>query len=398
MKYYTTAKISDRISKTPEGFLLCIAVPVARSGELLYQPGELKGEDGNEVVKAGKDGVVRISRTAADIFDESTIASLEGKSVTINHPTDFVSPDNWKEVTVGHMQNVRPGKGADADKLLADFLIKDAAGIAMIEAGLREVSLGYSADYEQLEDGYGRQTNIVGNHVALVRRGRNGPEVAVRDSAPDNPQEVLSMKDKLLKLLGRAVDEAMPEAEAEVVDAVDPMEARIAKIEELLAKIVSSNEESADAEVESSEGEAELVGEPEVEEVIDEKAAAMDERLAAIEAALVKLSGEEAAPAAACDAETISRAEILAPGLKSKHLVKDSLAAFGKTEVGAQILSTFDGMPDEAKFRACAEVMKEKRAAQLAPTHDSFSSFAKGPMTPEKLNELNAARNSNKGA
>ena len=396
MKYYTTAKISDRISKTPEGFLLCVAVPVARSGELLYQPGELKGEDGNEVVKAGKDGVVRISRTAADIFDESTIASLEGKSVTINHPTDFVSPDNWKEVTVGHMQNVRPGKGADADKLLADFLIKDAAGIAMIEAGLREVSLGYSADYEQLEDGYGRQTNIVGNHVALVRRGRNGPEVAVRDSAPDNPQEVLSMKDKLLKLLGRAVDEAMPEAEAEVVDAVDPMEARIAKVEELLAKIVAAKEEPVAEEV--LDEEPELVEEPVVEEVVDEKAAAMDERLAAIEAALAKLVGDEEAPAVACDAETVSRAEILAPGLKSKHLVKDSLAAFGKTEVGAQIMSTFDGMPDEAKFRACAEVMKAKRAAQLAPTHDSFSSFAQGPMTPEKLNERNAARHSNKGA
>ena len=393
MRYYTAAQLSERISETPEGFLLCEGVPVARAGELLYAEGELTAEDGSDAIEA-KDGIIKVTRGTDDLFSPETIASFEGKPVTLNHPEDFVAPDNWREVAVGHMQNVREGEGEDADKLLADLLITDREAIYAIKSKtMREVSLGYDAEYEQLEPGKGKQTNIKGNHIALVRRGRNGPSVAIRDAAPDNQPRKQSMKDKLMKLLGRAVDEAMPDDVTADAKDQDPMEARLAKLEEMVGKLV---------EMEVSEEETET-------EVMDEKAKSLDERIAAMEAAIAKLiekpdgKVEEEAEAKdeckAMDAETITRAEILAPGLEaSPKLVSEALAVFGKTTDGAAILKTFDGLPEDAKFIAAAELVRTKRAANARPTFDSLPSMGSGPMTPEKMNQLNAERYGTKGA
>ena len=61
----------------------------------------------------------------------------------------------------------------------ADLAARTAA--ALTAQGVTEVSLGYDADYEQTAPGVGRQTNIIGNHVALVERGRCGPRCAIGD-------------------------------------------------------------------------------------------------------------------------------------------------------------------------------------------------------------------------
>jgi hypothetical protein len=124
-RFYSTAKLSERISETPEGFLICEGVPITRTGDLLYNPSETP-------ITAGK-GATVVSRTIADITDPETIASFEGKPVTINHPDDFVTPENWRELAVGTVQNVRPGEGEDADKLLADRLITDAEAISAVK-------------------------------------------------------------------------------------------------------------------------------------------------------------------------------------------------------------------------------------------------------------------------
>ena len=201
------------------------------------------------------------------------------------------------------------------------------------------------------------------------------------------------MKDKLMKLLGRAVDEAMPDDVTADAKDQDPMEARLAKLEEMVGKLVK---------MEVSEEETET-------EVMDEKAKSLDERIAAMEAAIAKLiekpdgKVEEEAEAKdeckAMDAETIARAEILAPGLEaSPKLVSEALAVFGKTTDGAAILKTFDGLPEDARFIAAAELVRTKRAANARPTFDSLPSMGSGPMTPEKMNQLNAERYGTKGA
>lgn len=177
----TTEQIGPKRAKTPEGFLLCIEVPIARTGEMLYSAGEIP-------LKAGDDNVIRVTRGPDELFKEEAIASYAGKPVVDDHPDEDVGPTNWKKLAIGIVLNPRRGVGDDSDVMLADLLITDASAIRDVEAGKREVSAGYDADYEQDGPGKGRQTNLLGNHVALVERGRCGPRCAIGDHQPKELQ------------------------------------------------------------------------------------------------------------------------------------------------------------------------------------------------------------------
>lgn len=176
-RFYTTEQLGPRQSLTPEGFLLCENVPIARLGTQLYSSEEIPVE--------GVGGRVTVHRVAEDVFRPETLASFQGKSVTVDHPDDWVTPGNWKELTVGTAQNIRRGDAGQEDLVIADLLITDEIAITKVRGGLREVSCGYDADYEQTAPGVGYQRNIVGNHVALVERGRAGPRCAIQDKEPE---------------------------------------------------------------------------------------------------------------------------------------------------------------------------------------------------------------------
>lgn len=184
-RWFAPERLSARQHMTPEGFLLCEAVPIARTGTLVYDESELVNDDG-PLVEGGTGGLVVIERNPDQVFRAETIASFEGKPVTLSHPDDFVSPSNWRELSMGITLNVRQGDDIESDLMLADLLITDSGAIEEVRSGLRQVSCGYDAEYEQLAVGRGRQTNIVGNHVALVERGRCGPRCAIGDSEVAN--------------------------------------------------------------------------------------------------------------------------------------------------------------------------------------------------------------------
>lgn len=171
--FYTTERISPRLEKTPEGFLVCKGVPVSRVGDFDYT--EL--ESGIN----GINGVAKITRSADELFRDETMRSFEGKPVVIGH-SSFVDPKNWKRRSIGVIQNVRRGEGDESSMLLADLLLTDDEGIRLVENGdLREVSCGYDAALVEDAPGRGHQTGIVGNHVALVPKGRCGDACKIRD-------------------------------------------------------------------------------------------------------------------------------------------------------------------------------------------------------------------------
>ena len=416
-RYYSTAKLSERISETPEGFLICEAVPITRAGDLLYNPSETP-------VTAG-DGPTVISRTVEDIHDPATIASFEGKPVTINHPDDFVTPDNWRELAVGIVQNVRPGEGEDEDKLLADLLITDFEAIQAVKSKrLREVSCGYEAEYVEEAPGRGRQEGIIGNHVALVTSGRCGSECAIFDHAPQKEKPPMSMKEKIMGIFGKALDEAMPEetppAGDKAVDygaALDAIMKRLDAIEAAMTK--TDGEKPADSEgemkPEDSDGEAQAAA-AETDHTPEEMTA-LESRLANIEKVLAKLAGLEAVEGEVeigdeeaeaevnvdmCkDADTIARAEILAPGIRKTADVKaKALKAAYATEEGKTVIDTllagkaFDAADKDLLFVGAAEMLKGVRRSNLQTrvSLDSLPGMKPGAMTPEKINEMNAAR------
>lgn len=178
LRYYTEESLGPNRSLTPEGFLVCRDVPIARTGTLLYGPGEVP-------IDPGPDKVITIARDPDEVFSPQSVASFEGKPVTNDHPPlgIKVDPTNWRQLAIGDVQNVRRGDGAILDDqfLYADMVIKDAAAIRDILDGKKEVSAGYDAEYEQLSPGRGRQLDIIGNHVALVDKGRCGPRCSIGD-------------------------------------------------------------------------------------------------------------------------------------------------------------------------------------------------------------------------
>ena len=184
MLYYAS-KISDNISKTPEGFLLCRNVPIARIGSQNYMVKELPALM-TVLVDFDQEDVVTVYREAEDVFAPSAMASFEGKPVINEHPenVDTVEPSNAAEYVKGTAQNIRRG----GDFVIADLLIYDAILISEIENGKRDVSCGYKCIYK-VRDKRICQTSIIGNHIAVVGSGRAGEEVSIRDESPDNIQQ-----------------------------------------------------------------------------------------------------------------------------------------------------------------------------------------------------------------
>lgn len=184
VQYYTAESLGPNRERTPEGFLICYDVPAARIGEMVYGPGEVPPELGT-----GHDGRVRVTRAAAEVFDPKSMASLNGKPVTDDHPPVDVDPKNWKYYTRGVVVNPRRGEGDAQDFLVVDLIVYDEETIRDIERGKREVSCGYDPTYLQLLDpstgepikGRGEQVDIRYNHLALVSAGRCGPYCAIGD-------------------------------------------------------------------------------------------------------------------------------------------------------------------------------------------------------------------------
>lgn len=174
---YTVAQVGRTQRITPEGFLLCEEVCIAKCDPMLYGAHELPKS-------IPKNGIVIVYREPDEVFTPESIASFEGKPIIITHGGGIITPDNIDEHGIGHMFNVRRGEGAQADRLFADLLITKRRGIEFVRGKPnREVSLGYSADYEQMEPGKARQVAILGNHLALVDVGRCGPTCAIGDAA-----------------------------------------------------------------------------------------------------------------------------------------------------------------------------------------------------------------------
>lgn len=210
LAYYGT-KISPHMTDTPEGYLVCHDVPIARTGDMVYRAGEL-GLEGDP------DRPVTVRRYAEDVFDPAAVASFEGKDVTAGHPAESVGPANHAAYSKGHVQNVR----REGEKLVADLLVKDAALISDIKNNvIREVSCGYLCSYEPEGDHY-RQGNIRGNHVAVVPRGRAGREVAIKDQAAQEAEKgrkhMSEFWKNFLTAFGMAAKDASPEELGTMVD------------------------------------------------------------------------------------------------------------------------------------------------------------------------------------
>lgn len=185
MKYFFKTRLGNTRYQLADGSVLFKDVPIGRTGEQIYGAEELPE------IEPDSQGLIVVRRTPEEVFSERAIASFEGMAVTIGHPKDFngniifVTPENWRQLANGHIQNVRRGSGEESDLLLADVIAKTIEAIQAVEDGNDEVSCGYDADYRQISPGIAEQSAITGNHLAFIPNGRAGPRCALGDSMPN---------------------------------------------------------------------------------------------------------------------------------------------------------------------------------------------------------------------
>lgn len=430
-EFHAPTPVGKTRSMTPEGFLLCEDVRIARIGKQKYTGNELTDkETGKPVVEPGPDGVVIIGREPDEVFRDETMKSFEGKDVTVEHPNEFVNPENYQRVTVGTTHNVHRGKGDDSDFLMADLLIKDKGAIEHVNRDMPQISCGYDSSYEQTEVGHGVQRNIVGNHVALVDRGRAGPRCSIRDSAYKPLEETkmatkVKIIDRLLSLLTAvktkdqaAVDKMLTEDEEQDPAGAESFGAMDAKIKDAVdrhmkdafdkymkderGKEKTSEEPGAESKETGKKAEKEEKGVKEAEDTIigAETLGKNPDMLGRV------WVGDSVSP---FTKEVIARAEILAPGIavptadavSQKVLKSFMLTALARASTvdatkdcikpflaAGQTLDSLTGREVMHVFTSAAEVQRVKNNAAFRPNAVKTVDFGK-PTSVEDIQNLN---------
>lgn len=370
IKQYYASKISDNIAETPEGYLLCLNVPISKAGEFVYFENEI-----DEFVP--KDGKFVVRRSNNILIAPKTAASFEGKPFTFKHPdSKVVNSKNWDVHLKGVVQNVRAEDGF----LIADIIVYDKEVSDMIISGeIREISCGYEAEYQQIDDGVLDTISMKGNHVSLLHAGRCGSECAVFDGAPQQKESNMSLKDKFFAAFNKAFDSAEGEpsdktvdtSETKVADA-DPMMV----IAEKLDMIVKMLEAMAKTEA------------TEPEEMAMDSAKQEDKEPAKVADAAIE-----------ADPQTLAMAEIIAPsvigsGSKDKVIQVALDHAYAQKQ-GKEVIDdllagrSFDeaAKKDKTLFVAAAKIIGAQRNSEMAhKAADQKPDYSN--MTPERLSQI----------
>lgn len=408
MRFYTHTRLSEHMSETPEGFLICHGVPIARVGQMEYGAGE------TPIKLADGEARVIITREADEVFAPMAVSSFEGQPMTVNHPADDVTPANWKLLAVGHAQDIRRGVGAESDLLLADLVITDAQAIALVRGGLREVSCGYDADYVQTAPGRGRQVNIRGNHIALVHRGRCGTRCRINDNREDAMPTKKRTIDKFLDWFkspegAKVLDaleaeeqtpqppEQQPDPKAPAADAPDELTALKTQLNELQIMVRQLMEKATPTDDEEQPAEPDVPADgPAPEKPKPEQP--KPER---------KTGDSRTVDVRTVDAETKARARILVPGLPVRDsdlmcaVQRTALATASARDAGVasvvtgalrgSTLDSCDCMTLDAAFLAASEVARAANNGKTADalTTASVKDFGK-TVTAADVNQMNA--------
>lgn len=246
---YDSVKFKATIDEN--GFLIDKPV-VARLGVQVYYM-----EDGR---------TVREFRPAEEVFKDESLASYQGKPMTLDHV--FVNSENAKEVVVGSVTGKAEPLGSS---VVAPIVVYDNTAIQEAMAGnAKELSVGYSAildetpgwgdpvtgeyvlksdgDQFDVPDGWQEfdaiQRDIKVNHLAMVYRGRAGIAKLNMDGEQENPYTTdvdINKEDKQemikIKLDGAQEFEVAPEIASHIEALNAKADTAIAERDALKAKV-----------------------------------------------------------------------------------------------------------------------------------------------------------------
>jgi hypothetical protein len=241
------------VERTPQGFLK-VSGFATRTGVFPY------------IDAAGK--IRRELRHPDHVFNPESMNTLKNAPVTLDHPPGLVTPENVKQYMKGYTTD---RVEVNRDLLDTDVIIADAETIVAVEDdNIRELSSGYTCDLDYTPGVYNGvpydciQKNIRYNHLAIVKRGRAGPEVRLRiDSAdavmkrdeapvaiPENPQPEDTQQMKTIVIGGEEI--SVPMAAASIIEDLleryDLLRGDVAKLKEQ-SEMKKNPEVKADADI-----------------------------------------------------------------------------------------------------------------------------------------------------
>lgn len=178
MKFLDRASVGS-VKETKEGYLVATA-RVARTGVQEYLAREL----GDIAIEAGfkPDDVVRVYRHPDEVFHKDSLASITRIPVTIGHPDEDVTADNWARLSVGEIGDAY---SIDGDWIVVNPMIKDSRGVNAARTTHQQVSMGYSAQITLPRPGLDadfEQRHIRYNHTGLVEKARAGDKARIGDA------------------------------------------------------------------------------------------------------------------------------------------------------------------------------------------------------------------------
>lgn len=241
MQLFDTVTL-DGIRRTQDGYLVADA-RVARTGIQLYTGKEVDPENKNGLRDKA---VVRVYRPEEEVFAKDAMNSYAHRPVTDDHPSEQVTADNWKQFSVGQTGGdvVR-----DGEFVRVPLVLMDAAVIAKVEGGKRELSMGYDTQLK-FQDGVtpggeqydAIQTNLRMNHLAVVSAARGGSHLKIGDDGKGKR----SMTTRTLMVDGLSVE--LADKDAQIVQrAIDGLNKQIADLQsaagEHKATLVQKDEE-----------------------------------------------------------------------------------------------------------------------------------------------------------
>lgn len=171
---YDRAEIKPGWEETPEGYLR-IPATFSRAGLQRY-----RRADGSTAVEY---------RPEEEVSRKDALLSLANLPVTLEHPPELLTPETCTQYQRGFSGSHVEYRSPFATGFVT---ITDRDAIDAVKRGdAREVSVGYRVKFDATPgvspDGErydGVQREISGNHIAIVRKGRAGPEVRLHmDSA-----------------------------------------------------------------------------------------------------------------------------------------------------------------------------------------------------------------------
>lgn len=351
---YDSGEFSKPI-RTPNGYLKCDAV-ITKTGVFSYL-------DNN--------GKTRLElRHPEEVFRDDSLSSFEDVPLTNNHPREKLDAKNTRRFQAGNIKSVRRQDGLVA----ANVVITDEDAIKDVEAGKTQLSCGYRCDLdftpgvtfgiEGIPDGTrydAIQRNIVGNHVAIVDRGRAGSDASLRldsDDAvmiddedkkpiqPENKGRVGGKKMAVFKIDG--VDFEMSE---QAIQAVSKKIAHADHVEEQNKKLV---EDVSAEKARADKAEEDLASEKEARknDVSDEKIREFVRNRVALERTASSIVKDEKVKLDEMSDQEIKKVVVIAVSPSAKER-----------------LDSCDDTYLNARYDAAIEAWKDAEANKQTPSH-----------------------------